>query len=62
MKRVRRSSPKLPHERDESVGTASPPTPVIGRAERDLAEGQQDTDSYTRARGVFERGPGRRRS
>jgi hypothetical protein len=55
MKRPRRYSPKLPHERDESVAPAAAPTPEITRAQRDVAEGQVDTDSYTRTRGAFER-------
>jgi hypothetical protein len=62
MKRVRRRSPKLPHERDESPAVPSAPTPQIDRARRDVAEGQVDTDSYTRTRDDFERHePGRSR-
>jgi len=57
MKRVRRYAPKLPHERDESVSAPAAPTPAIDRARRDLADGQKDTDSYTRANATFEQGP-----
>ncbi|MEP7061218.1 MAG: hypothetical protein ABI881_02405 [Betaproteobacteria bacterium] len=61
MKRVRRRSPKLPHERDESPAAPAAPTPEMDRARRDVAEGQVDTDSYTRTRGNFEHTPGRGR-
>src|SRR5262249_17291078 len=50
-----RSAPKLPHERDESVATPTRPARRIVQAERDLAQGRQDTDCYNDARRAFER-------
>ncbi len=39
------TSPKLPHERDESSGTAgAKPSEKIQQAHRDLSRGLQDTD------------------
>ncbi|MEP6941851.1 MAG: hypothetical protein ABI981_02880 [Betaproteobacteria bacterium] len=49
-------APKLPHERDESPTMASKPDAAIVQAERDLAQGQKDTDRYNDANKAFERG------
>jgi hypothetical protein len=51
----RPSAPKLPHERDESVATPAGPAKRIVQAERDLAQGKQDTDCYNAASKAFGR-------
>ena len=42
-------SPKLPHERDESPELSVGVQPAMEQAAADVASGQVDTDSYTRA-------------
>ncbi|HEX5125223.1 MAG TPA: hypothetical protein VFW00_00650 [Rhodocyclaceae bacterium] len=40
-------SPRLPHERDESSDSQTAPIqPVIEQAQKDIAEGKQDTDLH----------------
>ena len=36
--------PRLPHERDEHVNRAKPPTAIMRMAQADLEEGRVDTD------------------
>ena len=56
------SGTRLPHERDESSDqAAAEPHADIEIAERDLREGQVDTDNYTRMREVGEAGLRKRR-
>ncbi len=50
-----RSVPKLPHERDQSVATPALPAKRIVQAERDLAQGREDTDCYNAASKAFGR-------
>jgi len=53
---------RLPHERDESSDESrAEPQAEIKIAERDLREGQVDTDNYTRMREVGEAGLRKRR-
>ena len=48
---------RLPHERDESADESrSEPQAEIEIAERDVRQGQVDTDNYTRMREVGEAG------
>jgi hypothetical protein len=52
----------LPHERDESTRRkAHPAEPVIEQAQRDVAQGQQDTDLRSNAAEIFDRRWTRRR-
>jgi hypothetical protein len=53
---------QLPHERDESTNLPGPKRPVIEQAEKDLESGKVDTDDYTRARDVADRGTTTRKS
>lgn len=46
---------QLPHERDQTAEPVQPRSGVIRQAERDVVEGQVDTDNYTRARVVANR-------
>ena len=55
------SSPKLPHERDESPSLPAKRQAKMVQAEQDLAAGQQDTDRRSEARQAFARGPRRPR-
>jgi hypothetical protein len=51
------SGTRLPHERDEaSDDSRAEPQREIAIAERDVREGQVDTDNYTRMREVGEAG------
>ena len=51
------SGVRLPHERDEaSDDSRAEPQAEIAIAERDVREGQVDTDNYTRMREVGEAG------
>lgn len=68
LRRPRLASPvadyMLPHERDESPSDpaqAGAPHGEIAMAERDLREGQVDTDNYTRLREVGYAGLRKRR-
>lgn len=68
LRRPRPASPvadcMLPHERDESPADpahAGAPHAEIAIAERDLREGQVDTDNYTRLRDVGNAGLRKRR-
>lgn len=47
---------RLPHERDESAEPSGKRQAKISIAERDVREGQVDTDNYTRMREVGEAG------
>ena len=64
-KRTGQASPdsgtRLPHERDEAAEPGAEPSKVIAIAERDVREGQVDTDNYTRMREVGEAGLRKRR-
>ena len=65
-RRTGRDSPdtgvRLPHERDEaSDDSRREPQAEIKIAERDVREGQVDTDNYTRMREVGEAGLRKRR-
>jgi hypothetical protein len=51
---------RLPHEHDEYADAPAAPRQPIIQAERDLAEGQVDTDLRGAAAGVFDRSVGRR--
>ncbi len=58
------ADPMLPHERDESPADPAQtgaPHAEIAIAERDLREGQVDTDNYTRLREVGYAGLRKRR-
>ena len=46
---------QLPHERDQTAEPVQRKSGVIRQAEKDVVEGQVDTDNYTRARGVANR-------
>ena len=50
------SAPKLPHERDESVGTTGGvPSAMIQQAYRDVKRGLQDTSRGTAANAAYEK-------
>ena len=50
------SEPKLPHERDESVGAiGGVPTETIQQAYRDIKRGLQDTSRGTAANAAYEK-------
>lgn len=50
------SAPKLPHERDESVGTTGGvPNAMIQQAYRDVKRGLQDTSRGTAANAAYEK-------
>ena len=56
------SSPRLPHERDESVDSqAGGPRPIIQRAYDDLAAGLQDTDCRNSAAEIIKKKSATRR-
>jgi hypothetical protein len=49
------AKPPLPHERDQTPETKGKRrNPEIAQAERDLRNGQVDTDNYTRVRNAVE--------
>ena len=50
------TSPKLPHERDESVGaTGGVPSETVQQAYRDVKRGLQDTSRGTAANAAYEK-------
>lgn len=50
------ASPKLPHERDESVGmTGGVPSATVQQAYRDVKRGLQDTSRGTAANSAYEK-------
>jgi len=54
-------SPRLPHERDQSVDSpASEPRPIIRQAHDDLAAGLQDTDCRNSAAETIKKKSGAR--
>jgi hypothetical protein len=57
---ARPPAPRLPHEHDEYADAPAPPRQPIIQAERDLAEGQVDTDLRGKAAEVFDRRAARR--
>ena len=65
---ARRKSPaspdggaRLPHERDEAADAGGEPRKEIAIAERDVRQGQVDTDNYTRCARWGEAGLRKRR-
>lgn len=57
---ARPPAPRLPHEHDEYADRPGAPRAPIVQAERDLADGQVDTDLRGQAAQNFDRVPGRR--
>lgn len=50
------TAPKLPHERDESVGsTGGAPSPAVQQAYRDVERGLQDTSRGAAANEAYEK-------
>ena len=50
------TAPKLPHERDESVGaTGGVPSETVQQAYRDVKRGLQDTSRGTAANAAYEK-------
>lgn len=50
------AAPKLPHERDESVGmTGGVPSATVQQAYRDVKRGLQDTSRGTAANSAYEK-------
>jgi hypothetical protein len=48
--------PKLPHERDQSVGmTGGIPSKTVQQAYRDVTQGQQDTDRSAEANRTYQK-------